>query len=156
VAYGSIPGVGNASWTSADGIRWTFHPQPSVGGNIARFTAGGPGYVAVGDAGTPDAAAWTSLDGARWIPVADQSAFHGARMVDVQALADGTLVAVGADIDNRFAAWTSIDGLTWERAPVPVDPSVDPQPGWSPTMLASDGRYLVAVGGGSQAWVSPR
>ena len=155
VAYGSVPGVGTAFWTSTDGTRWAFHPQPSVGGNIVRFTAGGPGYVAVGNTGTPNGAAWTSPDGATWTSVPDAPSFHGAEMSDVAALADGTLVAVGSDLGNHFTAWTSPDGVAWVRASAASTPPSGLETDFTTGWLATDGTLLVAVAGGPQAWVSP-
>jgi hypothetical protein len=167
VAFGTVRGTGDAFWTSTDGISWAIHPQPSLGGNVGGFTVGGPGYVAVGATGAPSSAVvWTSPDGATWTRVADQAAFLDADMADVRTLADGTLVAVGTAFGSlnaidRFAAWTSADGLTWQRTPSAVN-SNDPGPytdDFNVTVraLATDGRWLVAIGTGTNGiWVSPR
>ncbi|MGH2407678.1 MAG: hypothetical protein ACRDF7_06345, partial [Candidatus Limnocylindrales bacterium] len=150
-----------------DGVTWAIHAQPSLGGNVGGFTAGGPGYVAVGASGAPaHAVVWTSTDGATWAAVPDQAALHDADMADVAVLADGTLVAVGTAQDPvdhvvRFAAWTSADGFAWQRAEGAVN-SNDPGPHLDDSNvtvreLASDGRRLVAIGTGTNGvWVSPR
>ncbi len=162
VALRSMPDTGSAIWISTDEVRWTFHSLRSLGGSIASVTAGGPGYVAVGATANQDAASWTSPDGATWDRGPDQPSLHGATMVDVRALDDGTLLAVGTDRDNQFVAWTSADGLAWVRQPQALYPSGAPGPGERVTMMATDGHAtslpserLIAVGGGSQAWVSP-
>jgi hypothetical protein len=170
VAFGIVRGnggAGDAFWTSSDGLTWAIHPQPSLGGNVAGFTAAGPGYVAVGASGAPPhAVVWTSTNGATWTPVADQAALQDAYMADVATVADGTLVAVGTARDAtggafHFAAWTSADGLTWQRAPGAVN-SNDPGPysddaSVTVRQLASDGQRLVAIGAGTNGvWVSPR
>jgi hypothetical protein len=161
LAFGSVPGLGPAFWTSPDGVAWSLHRGPQVGGNIDRLVAGGPGYVAVGDAGTPNAAVWTSLDGATWTPVPDQDVFHGAAMADVAVLNDGTLVAVGTDEGaigsaSQFVAWTSTDGRIWQRSPKSVCQGEGTCDGGRVAALATDGRRLVAVGTGINDWVSPQ
>jgi hypothetical protein len=76
-------------------------------------------------------------------------------MVDVQGLADGSLVAVGEDAAGHFASWLSSDGLSWQRsAPgLYVGPPVSTTN--APLMLATDGRLMVAVSGDSRDWISP-
>lgn len=160
VAFGSIPGVGGAFWTSADGVDWTFHPQPSMGGGpgvatLLGFAAGGPGYIAVGTSGWPDAAVWTSIDGGTWLRVPDQTAFDGAYMAEVVVLDDGRLVAVGQDATGQFASWTSDDGLSWRREQTSLNPGGVPAAGVLVTALATNGRRAVAVSGGSWDWTSP-
>jgi hypothetical protein len=171
VAFGSIPGVGNATWTSPDRVHWTFHPQPSLGGTIAGLSTSPGGYVAVGDSGTGSAAVWSSADGATWTPAPDQDALHGSAMTDVARMADGSLVAVGSDTPgasaNGFVAWTSTDGVAWQRGPAALGvdggvltPAIGPlRIDWR---LATDGHastnpseFLIAVGGGYRAIVSP-
>ena len=160
VAFGSIPGVGGAFWTSADGVDWTLHPQPSMEGGpgvatLLGFAAGGPGYIAVGTSGWPDAAVWTSIDGGTWLRVPDQTAFDGAFMAEVVVLDDGRLVAVGQDATGQFASWTSDDGLSWRREQTSLNPGGVPAAGVLVTALATDGRRAVAVSGGSWEWTSP-
>jgi len=163
VAFGSVTGVGNATWTSADRIHWTFHPQPSIGGHVVGLTASSGGYVGVGNTGNGGAAAWTSPDGATWIPAPDQPSLHGTTMMEVHTLADGTLVAVGTDAAGVFTTWTSADGSTWTRGPAALYDG-----GWLPSgrvarlAVATDGgaatnqqETLIAAGGGSRIWVSP-
>ena len=160
VAFGSIPGVGGAFWTSADGVDWTVHPQPSMGGGpgvatLLGFAAGGPGYIAVGTSGWPDAAVWTSTDGATWIRAPDQPAFAGAYMAEVAALDDTPLVAVGQDASGQFASWTSDDGLSWRRERPSLYPGGVSAGGRVVSGLATDGSRVVAVAGGWWTWTSP-
>jgi hypothetical protein len=165
LVYDSVPGVGNAFWTSTDRVHWAFHPQPSMAGNITGLAATRAGYVGVGDTGTGNAAVWLSPDGVTWTAVPDQAALHGATMADVRTLDDGSLVVVGGDPNDAFVAWTSADGLAWVRGPAPLstDGSTLGRPdhplGW---VLASDGHgssnlseVLIAVAGGSRAMISP-
>ena len=165
VAYGSLPGLRNAFWTSAVRVHWTFHPEPSLVGHIAGLAATSSGYVAVGDTGRGNAAVWLSPDGATWTRVPDHATLRDATMVDVRALDDGSLVAVGSDPKNAFVVWTSPDGRTWTRGPAALSPdgSAPGRPvqpvNW---VLASDGHasnnpseLLIAVAGGSRAMVSP-
>ena len=160
VAFGSIPGVGGAFWTSADGVDWTFHPQASMGGGtgaatLLEFTAGGPGYVAVGTSGWPDAAVWTSTDGAAWMRVPDQPTLAGAYMAEVALLDDTRLVAIGQDASGQFASWTSDDGLQWRRERPSLYPGGVPAGGVLVTGLATDGQRAIAVSGGWWEWASP-
>ncbi|MEO8468721.1 MAG: hypothetical protein ABI573_03525 [Chloroflexota bacterium] len=161
VAFGSIPGVGGAFWTSADGVGWTFHPQASMGGGpgaatLLEFTTGGPGYVAVGTSGWPDAAVvWTSTDGAAWMRVPDQPTLAGAYMAAVASLDDKRLVAIGQDAAGQFASWTSDDGLQWRRERPSLPPGEVPAWGVQVTGLATDGQRAIAVSGGSWEWTSP-
>jgi len=165
VAYGTVPGIGSAFWTSADKVHWTFHPQPTLGGHVAGLAATRSGYIAVGTADNGGATAWMSPDGVNWTRAPDEANFAGAAMSDVLALDDGSLVAVGSDANHAFVAWTSSDGMVWARAPEPLSSTSGlPGPGnravqWR---LASDGHastnpseLLVAVEGGSRAMVSP-
>ena len=165
VAYGSVPGLGNAFWTSSDRVHWAFHPQPTMAGTITGLGSLGAGYVAVGDTDEANAAVWLSQDGVTWTAVPDQTALHNATLVGVQSLDDGSLVAVGSDPKNAFVSWTSADGLTWVRGPAPlsIDGSTPDRTGRSLSwVLASDGHassnpseLLIAVAGGSRAMVSP-
>ena len=164
VAYGTVPGVGSAFWTSPNKVTWTFHPQPSLGGHVAGLAATRFGYIAVGTTTAGGAMVWLSQDGETWTRTPDQASFAGGALDDVLALDDGSFVAVGSDAGHAFAAWTSTDGLIWVRAPEPLSLSgplgdADPAMAWG---LASDGHastnpseLLVAVAGGSRAMVSP-
>jgi hypothetical protein len=165
VASGSVPGIGNATWTSALRVHWRFHPEASLVGHIGGLTETSSGYVAVGDTGGGNAAVWLSPDGVTWTPASDQAALHHATMTDVRSVDDGSLVAVGTDPDNAFVTWTPTDGLTWARGPAALSLSGSPlsRPGHPVTwVLASDGHastnpseLLIAVAGGSRAMVSP-
>ena len=168
VGFGGTHDAGESAWTSGDGLTWAIHPQDlALGGNVSDFTAGGPGYVAVGASGAPShAMVWTSPDGATWTRTPDQPSLANSDMAAVRTLGDGTLVAVGWSFTStsgvdRFTAWTSTDGLTWARSPTAVN-SNDPGPNRDDgsvmvRQLATDGSRLVAIGTGTNGvWVSPR
>jgi hypothetical protein len=83
---------------------------------MSSVTAGGPGLVAVGSDGHPDAenaVVWTSPDGVTWSRVPHNEVVFGggAEMSSVTVGGPG-LVAVGG-----ATVWTSPDGITWSRAP---------------------------------------
>lgn len=115
-----------AAWVSADGRSWLPASGPDLGlGPLHAVTAGGPGFVAVGEAATGDrAVAWTSTDGSAWTAAPDAAALHAfgdqrAVMLAVTAAA-GRLLAVGwiSDLANgSAAAWVSTDGRAWRRLP---------------------------------------
>ena len=105
---------------------WSRIPaDPKVFGSVSvkAVTAGGPGFVAVGedDSGTSPAGStvWLSSDGTSWsrIPI-DGSPRGAVSLSGVASGASGTLVAVGQDSENEPAAWFSADGTTWRRANV--------------------------------------
>ena len=135
VAVGSddTDGAGGAVWVSSDGRHWEKVTDPggvftSSGYLHARaVTAGGPGFVAVGnEVGGPDrgvAAVWVSTDGRSWQRVtSDSFTGPGSRaMGDVTTL--GSRVVAGGQIGRDAGVWVSEDGLTWEVA-YPVTPSI--------------------------------
>jgi len=119
-----------AVWFSEWGSNWTRvpHVEAVFGGNLNQrmwgVTAGGPGYVAVGDDGDVGAAAvWTSVDGITWSRVPhDEAVFGGPGNQIMRGVTAGGpgLVAVGGDYgggDLDAAVWTSVDGVTWSRVP---------------------------------------
>ncbi|MEE8492106.1 MAG: hypothetical protein V3S60_10715 [Acidimicrobiia bacterium] len=133
------------------------------GATMRSVTVGGPGLVAVGQAGPGEdgegsAAVWTSPDGAIWTRVPhDAALFGGADMESITVGGPG-LVAVGEDADGDAVVWTSADGVTWSR--------VFHHEGGGATMnsVTVGGPGLVAVGsdGGGQTessnavvWTSP-
>ena len=82
---------------------------------VVAIAVGGPGLVAVGEAGPADrpgpAVVWTSTDGVRWERVPDAPAFDGARMRSVASVPGIGLVAVGEDIaGDTGIVWTSRTG----------------------------------------------
>ena len=107
-----------AVWTSPDGHTWSRvpHDEAVFGGSrahMADVTAGGPGFVAVGE-DEDGAAVWTSVDGLTWSRVPhDPSIFGGGAMSGVVAT-EAAVVAVGQD-EHGAAVWRSVDGLTWSR-----------------------------------------
>ena len=120
--------------------------QPDFrGAGLSSVTAGGPGLVAVGSAGSGPAV-WTSVDGITWSRVPHDEEIFGTSgwITDVTAGGPG-LVAVGADTSDEpwsVAVWTSADGLTWSR--VPHDEAVFGDAGLSSVTVGGPG--LVAVG----------
>lgn len=105
-----------------------FHAPHGV---MEAVTAGGPGFVAVGDGCAKGdkrchAAVWTSVDGLTWRRVPDSPVFdvgpyvasRRGEMTDVIPGGPG-LIAVGRELllnERRTVVWTSPDGLTWTRA----------------------------------------
>jgi hypothetical protein len=165
-----------AVWTSVDGFTWSrvshdeaVFPQ----GRMSSVTVGGPGLVAVGSTGTPnavflgeaDVAVWTSVDGLVWARVPHEKASLGQGTMNSVTAGGPGLVAVGEDKDDA-AVWTSVDGFTWSR--VPHDEAVFGGPDLSsinygavsPASMASvtsGGPGLVAVGqdnGDAAVWTS--
>lgn len=133
--------------------RWSRVPYDEAvfgGGHeqvMSSVTVGGPGLVAVGQAGSAvaKAAVWTSTDGLTWSRVpGHEEIFAEAPMHSVTAGGPG-LVAVGVafgDATDSSAVWTSADGLTWSR--VPHDEAVFG--GAVMTSVTAGGPGLVAVG----------
>jgi hypothetical protein len=101
-------------WRSTDGRHWERVLRTSADQRLHAITAGGPGFVAVGAAGT-QAAVWTSKDGVTWRPVVDSALDRGWMQTIVAT--DSGLVAFGgrADTDSRVI-WTSPDGIEWLAA----------------------------------------
>jgi hypothetical protein len=111
-------------WRSPDGSRWTpVADDPGfAGAEVAAIEARpGGGYVAVGRLGTGQrstgSVAWLSDDGGTWRRV-DDLALAAGLVNGLATDADGALVAVGSDPDERDAmVWRSADGTSWEAAP---------------------------------------
>jgi hypothetical protein len=115
-------------WASTDrGATWERIPDDVVPPRINGLVAGGPGFVAVGNAnpsnsGLPDrepphSAVWLSADGQNWEQLPDEDTF---RLSSMNALAerDGQLLAVGSvrvNEDDMPAIWASADGREWTR-----------------------------------------
>lgn len=76
-------------------------------------TAGGPGFVAVGQ--SDGAAVWTSTDGLSWFRVPHNEDLFGAGVMHSVTAGGPGLVAVGTS--DQGAVWTSLDGFTWSRVP---------------------------------------
>jgi hypothetical protein len=149
-------------WTSVDGLTWSrvAHDE-SIFGEVTgawmwSVAIGGPGLVAVGEAGRAEnsgAAVWTSVDGLTWSRVPhDKAVFGGAMMRSVTAGGPG-LVAVG-QADDDAVVWTSVDGLTWSRVP-PNEAVFGGDAGMGSVTVGVPG--LVAVGwdaSGAAVWTS--
>lgn len=153
-------------WASTDrGATWERIPGDAVPPRLHDLAAGGPGFVAVGNAnpsnsGLPDldpphAAVWVSADGQEWERI-DGAGFQLARMNAITER-DGLLVAAGSQRigeDDRPAIWRSSDGRQWSRV------ELSASPGWVRS-VAADQDWFVAVGGSIQegqrtvAWLSP-
>ena len=141
---GSDP-LSSATWSRVP------HDEAVFGGPFEQsmwsVTAGGPGLVAVGGAGS-NAAVWTSADGITWSRVPHNEAVFGGRasktMWSVTVGGPG-LVAVGDSgphNDLSAAVWTSLDGITWSRVPH----NEEVFGGGSMSSVAVGGPGLVAVG----------
>jgi hypothetical protein len=111
-------------WRSDDGISWNTVPDDPgfVGAEVVAIASrGSGGYVALGRLGTGQRGSgsigWTSADGVRWQRVGGPALASG--LVAALAVApDGSLVAVGSDLDERKAlVWSSPDGTEWDLAP---------------------------------------
>jgi hypothetical protein len=150
-----------AIWHSADGTTWSRvpHDEDLFGDALINaVVAGGPGLVAVGNAGSLDedsaAAVWVSENGITWSRVPhDETQLGGPMLQDMYdvVVAGPGLVAVGwdnlLDWTASGAAWTSSDGLTWER--VPHDPDIFGEGFQGMWSVASGDGGLVAVGLGA-------
>jgi hypothetical protein len=166
-------------WTSPDGFTWSrvlYDEALFSGAIMSSVTAGGPGLVAVGEAGS-HAAVWTSVDGITWSRVPYDEAVFGEKAEAIAAPIPGGsdmksvtiggpgLVAVGSDGSPKrggvAAVWTSPDGINWSR--VPHDEAVfggedDGYYGQSMDSVTAGGPGLVAVGsdvGRAAVWTSP-
>lgn len=107
----------------SDEAQWTWIRVPDQGvisgdfrspALITAATAGGPGFVAVGNT------VLTSEDGITWQGLLDEGPFDDAGLLsDVGAGGPG-FVALGTayqDDSDVPAVWTSSDGTSWERVP---------------------------------------
>ena len=111
-------------WRSEDGTTWEPIPHDPAfdGAEVVDIVPNDRGYVALGRLGTGQRAtgsvAWTSPDGLAWTR-ADAPALAGGLVAAVAASPDGTLVAVGSDLDERAAlVWRSTDGIAWDLTPI--------------------------------------
>lgn len=103
-----------------------FGPGCRVGAQSV--TAGGPGFVAVGNTVSDDAAVWLSEDGRDWIQVSDE-AFIATKEDDWRLRLSGVVeggpglvaiggVGIGSETEfDAMGVWVSEDGTAWERLP---------------------------------------
>ena len=150
--------VAAAAWRSTDGHTWQSFSEPDValGGPGDQYMndviGGGPGLIAVGVDGTPDAdsraAAWTHTEADGWerIPY-DDPVFDGPGSLKMHAITrfeDG-YVAVGQGGDGSAGVWTTANGEDWERVSDDLD---NFEGGGTPIMfdVTDAGGQLVAVG----------
>ncbi len=165
-ADGSGGDLDAAVWYSTDGHTWSkvVHDEAVFGGSGDQYmmavTAGGPGFVAVGEDTSEDgssgiSAVWISEDGISWSRVPhDEAAFGGTEQTNVfmkdVTVFGSELVAVGVEVTEGSAdavAWISADGISWER--VPPDEAVFGGPQFQVMWaVVPAGPGLVAVGQG--------
>jgi hypothetical protein len=155
-------------WRSADGASWTPIPdnEAFAGGEVVAIEPlADRGYVAIGHLGTGQRAtgsvAWLSDDAVTWRRVDDPSLASG--LVNAIATdADGSIVAVGSDPDEREAlVWRSADGgATWQQAPGEASRLYEPYRIRMTDVVSTPGG-LVAVGnyvglqyGTATSWVA--
>jgi hypothetical protein len=140
-------------WRSPDGATWQAVPDdPAFAGAevVAIEPLAGGGYVALGHLGTGQRStgsiAWRSADGITWRR-SDDPALAGGLANALATDADGALVAVGSDLDEREAVvWRSSDGgTTWQRAPREDSRLYEPYKIRMTDVVATPGG-LVAVG----------
>lgn len=140
-------------WRSTDGAVWAPVPDdPAFAGAevVAIESLAAGGYVALGHLGTGQrstgSVAWRSDDGVAWRRV-DDPALAGGLANALATDADGSLVAVGSDLDEREAVvWRSTDGgATWQRAPREDSRLYEPYKIRMTDVVATPGG-LVAVG----------
>ena len=110
-------------WRSTDGITWEpVADDPSfAGAEVVSIAATSDGFVAVGRLGTGQrgsgSIAWVSNDGRAWRR-ADGPDLAAGLVAAVAVAPDGSLIAVGSDLDERAAlVWRSPDGTAWALAP---------------------------------------
>ena len=145
-----------AAWYSKNLSTWAHTPLPVPGGyappgtpgsrQVLAVTAAGPGFVAVGSAGSTPAA-WTSRDGSAWAFTALPLPSGAAGAALTQVTAAGTR-AVAAGYEWRagsapvpFTAVSADGGRTWRDSvlPAPPVPTVV-------TALTAAGHGFAAVG----------
>ncbi len=139
-------------WRSDDGTHWEPVGIPSPEGTEIRDTSpAGAGWVAVGTIGPAQrptgSVAWRSPDGAGAPVRLDDEELARGLAVALTRRADGSIVAVGSDADERTArVWLSSDGGSWEAALGEASrrhPSVGRI---RMTDVVADGGGLVAIG----------
>jgi hypothetical protein len=111
-------------WRSPDGATWTPVPDdPSFAGSeVSALLSDATGTIALGRTGTGQrwtgSVAWSSPDGLHWRAADPGGTLRGGLAVSITTAPDGSVVAVGSDLDEREAvAWRSTDRSTWVRAP---------------------------------------
>lgn len=110
-------------WRSTDGLAWESIPDdPSfAGAEVVSIAATTDGFVAVGRLGTGQrgsgSIAWVSHDGRAWRRV-DSPDLAAGLVAAVAVGPDGSITAVGSDLDERAAlVWRSTNGTSWALAP---------------------------------------
>jgi hypothetical protein len=130
VAYGAglFVGVGQAAYSSPDGIWWTQHVLNPAPGNMLGGVAYGNGrFVAVEpNAYNRPSGAYLSTNGISWQRVAD---LPGANVPVIQRIAfcGGTFLALGQEPNpaplsgNHWLVLDSTNGITWGRHSGPTN-----------------------------------
>jgi hypothetical protein len=155
-------------WRSRDGAQWEALPDDDAFAGaevVAIEPLDGGGYVAAGRLGTGQrgtgSVALVSDDGVTWRRIDDPSLATGL-VNGFATAADGSIVAVGSDLDEREAlVWRSTDGgATWEAAPREASRLYEPYKIRMTDVVATPGG-LVAVGnyvglqyGTATSWVA--
>jgi hypothetical protein len=164
--------VESLTWSRVELDEVVFNPRYD---SLSSVTAGGPGFVAVGQTNAPnsvelngDAGVWTSGDGITWSLIPhDEPPLGGLGYQTMESVTAGGpgLVAVGGVLDEPgrgglFAAvWTSGDGTAWSRIPHDPEAFGSPDAAWSwMGKVTVGGPGLVAVGRhdrNAAVWTSP-
>ena len=148
---------------SADGLTWQTVSLPGDStASVQGVAAFGPGFVAVGEAGTQpiSPAAWWSTDGLHWTRATVQ-ADPGNFLMDVHAGSSG-LIALGHDqgTPGTTSFWTSPDGRSWKISTAdPLGNSTFGVGSGANGLFAGDGVRLLGYGnrtetGPTEYWIS--
>jgi hypothetical protein len=154
VAVGSTNGR-PALWSSPNGSAWSRAKLPATKdlGRLVDAVHGGPGWLAVGGAGSR-ALVLTSGDAATWQPAPDGV---GGGFAPSAAAANGsTYVVVGGAGGTNAAAWSSADLKSWTHSGNAGKGDLDGgdhAPKWMSDVVAGPNGF-VAVGGQTKDKVS--
>ena len=155
-------------WWSPDGSVWEALPDDDAfaGAEVVAIEPRGQhGFVALAHLGTGQRStgsiALVSDDGVTWRRV-DDPALAGGLVNGVTTDADGALIAVGSDLDERAAlVWRSTDGgETWQQAPSEPSRLYEPYKirmtdvVTTPGGLVAVGNYVGLQYGTATSWVA--
>lgn len=120
-------------WTSSDGVTWKRVPSGPFRGAIdVHETAGGPGYLAVGDQDY-EPVMWSSSDGTHWSRVADGAVFRGnLTSLSSVVMLGSNIIVIGkqeqlntSTVTTVQTAWVWTPGST--VTPPPLSTGLDPK-----------------------------